>query len=103
VIWSSEAGSNFGLGAFMKVNEAFFVLNDSGTLHLIEASSEAYRPLAKAKILDGPESWAPMAFADRRLIARDLHKMVCLEVSARPAGTLSSREPRNDGELTKEF
>jgi hypothetical protein len=37
--------------------------------------------LAKAKVLDGIESWGPMAIASGRLIARDLTRMVCLDVS----------------------
>lgn len=83
VVWTSETGSNFGLGSFCILNDLIYVLNDGGTLHLVEANPAAYRPLTKAKILDGPESWGPMAFADGRLLARDLNKMVCLEVSGR--------------------
>lgn len=80
VVWTSEAGSNFGLGAFCVVNDLIFALNDSGTLHMIEANATAYKPLAKARVLDGPEAWGPLAFADGRLIARDLNRMVCLEI-----------------------
>ncbi len=82
IAWTSEAGSNFGLGSFMIVNDVILALNDSGTLHLIEADPAAYKPLAKAKVLDGPEAWGPMAFADGHLIVRDLNKMVCLDVAA---------------------
>src|SRR6185369_16853565 len=74
IIWTSEPGSNFGLGSFIIVDGFVFALNDGGTLHLIEATPEAFRPLVKARVLDGPESWGPMAFADGRLIVRDLHK-----------------------------
>jgi outer membrane protein assembly factor BamB len=91
VVWTSEPGSNFGLGSFIMVNDVIFALNDGGTLHLIEATPSAYRPLTKARVLEGPESWAPMAFADGRLIARDLHRMVCLDVAGRGPTTLSAR------------
>jgi outer membrane protein assembly factor BamB len=73
------------------VNNVIFVLNDGGTLHLIEATPSAYRLLAQAKVLEGPESWAPMAFADGRLLARDLHEMVCLDVAGRGPTTVSAR------------
>lgn len=80
VVWTSEPGSNFGLGAFCIVNDVIFALNDSGTLHMMEANPIAFKFLAKAKVLDGPEAWGPLAFAGGRLIARDLNHMVCLEV-----------------------
>ncbi len=83
VVWTSEPGLNFGLGSFIRVGDVFLVLNDSGTLHLIGANPAAYRPLAKARVLEGPESWAPMAFADGRVLARDLHKLVCLDLGGR--------------------
>jgi len=51
-------------------------------LHLIEADPAAYKQLAGAQVLDGPESWGPLALAHGRLIARDLNKMVCLDVGA---------------------
>ena len=35
---------------------------------------------AEAQVLDGIESWAPMAITSGRLIVRDLTKMKCLDV-----------------------
>jgi outer membrane protein assembly factor BamB len=55
--------------------------NAKGILVLIEATPEGYRELARAKILDGHDSWGPMALAGGRLLARDLTRMVCLDVS----------------------
>jgi len=91
VIWASEPGSKFGLGSFIMVNNLIFALNDIGTLHLIEGTPSAYHLLAQAKVLEGPESWAPMAFADGRLLARDLHQMVCLDVENHTPTTVSAR------------
>ncbi len=34
-----------------------------------------------AQVLDGIESWGPMAIASGRLIVRDLKKMTCLDIS----------------------
>jgi DNA repair exonuclease SbcCD ATPase subunit len=39
--------------------------------------------LAQAQVLKGRESWAPLALAGDRLIARDLTRMICLDVSAK--------------------
>ena len=81
VVWTSEAGSDFGLGSFMLADGLCFVLNDSGGLSLIQADPAAFKSLATAQILDGPESWGPLALVGGRLIARDLNEMVCLDVS----------------------
>jgi outer membrane protein assembly factor BamB len=60
-----------------------FVMNDSGLLTLADSAASQYEPLAEAQVLTGHEAWGPMAFADGRLIVRDLTRMVCLDVSNR--------------------
>ena len=60
-----------------------FVMNDDGVLTMAEATPQGYRQLARAKVLPGHESWAPLAIAGGRLLARDLTSMVCLDVAAR--------------------
>jgi len=87
-IWTSESGQQFGLGPFLVADGVIIALNDSGLLRLIEATPEKYRLLAQAQILKGHESWGPMALAGGRLIARDLTRMICLEVGKR--GSLTS-------------
>ena len=37
--------------------------------------------LAQSQVLKGRESWAPLALAGGRLIARDLTRMACLDVA----------------------
>ena len=44
-------------------------------------ADKGYAPLAHAKILDGRESWGPMAIAGSRMIVRDTLKMICLDIS----------------------
>ena len=51
-----------------------------GTLTLAEARSDAYVQLARARVLDGRDSWGPMALVDGRLILRDFEKMICLDL-----------------------
>jgi outer membrane protein assembly factor BamB len=79
-IWTSTSANKFGLGPYIIADGAIFVLDDHGTLTLVKASSNTYQQLARANILDGHESWAPMAIASGKLILRDLKKMVCIDV-----------------------
>jgi outer membrane protein assembly factor BamB len=82
-VWSSASGQTFGLGSFILADGIIFAMNDAGLLRLVEATPQKYVMLAQAQVLKGRESWAPLALAGGRLIARDLTRMVCLDV-ARP-------------------
>ncbi len=82
VLWASPAGDPFGLGPFLFADGLFFVMNDSGKLSLVEDSATRFHLLAQAQVLQGRESWGPMALAGGRLLARDFTRLVCLEVSA---------------------
>jgi outer membrane protein assembly factor BamB len=57
-----------------------FLLDDDGTLTLVEANPKEYRQLGQAQVLQGHDAWGPLALAGTRLIARDLTQMVCLDV-----------------------
>jgi outer membrane protein assembly factor BamB len=81
IAWATPPGKDFGLGPFMPVDGGFLVMNDSGTLTLLDASPSACAQLAEAKVLTGRESWAPMVLADGRLFVRDLTRLVCLGVA----------------------
>lgn len=83
VVWTSEPGLNFGLGAFLLADNLAYVLTDSGRLVLMEASPAKYAPLVQVQILKGREAWGPMALVGGRLLARDLTRMVCLDVAAK--------------------
>jgi outer membrane protein assembly factor BamB len=83
VVWTSDPGQQFGLGSFILADGLFFAMNDSGLLRLIEATPEKYVLRAQAQVLKGRESWGPLALVDGRLIARDLTRMVCLDVAKR--------------------
>ena len=83
VVWSSGATNRFGLGSFLLADGKFFILNDTGVLTIARAGTTAFEPLGQAKILDGPDAWAPMALAGKRLIARDSRTMVVVDIGAR--------------------
>jgi outer membrane protein assembly factor BamB len=57
-------------------------MNDAGKLSLVEDSAARFNLLAQAQVLQGRESWGPLALAGGRLLARDFTRLVCLDVSA---------------------
>ncbi|MBX3747917.1 MAG: PQQ-like beta-propeller repeat protein [Verrucomicrobiae bacterium] len=84
VVWESGPGANFGLGPLIIADGLILALNDSAQLTIAEAVPTAYRPLASASLMDGHEAWAPLALAGSHLLARDLTRMVCLQIGASP-------------------
>ncbi len=81
VVWSSTSANKFGHGPYMIADGLIYVMDDRGVLTLVEATSSGYVQLDRAKILDGVESWGPMAIVSGKLIARDSERMICLDVS----------------------
>jgi outer membrane protein assembly factor BamB len=80
-VWTSEGRAAFELGSFLLADGMFFVLEGStGVLRLLDANTTAYKELASARVLSGPEVWGPMALSEGTLVLRDLTKMVALDV-----------------------
>lgn len=88
VTWTSGKTERFGLGPFLRAGDKMFILDDDGTLTLIRASVAGYERLARARVLQGHEAWAPMALVDGRLLLRDFEQMICLDVRANPQLTM---------------
>ncbi len=80
VVWSSGPNTNFGLGPWLLAGDLIYVMDDTGKLTLVEASTSGYKELGSAQVLNGHDAWGPMALAGGRLLARDLTKLICLEV-----------------------
>jgi outer membrane protein assembly factor BamB len=85
LLWSSPVKDPYGLGPFLLADGLFFVMNDSGKLSLAEESASGFKLLGQAQVLHGRESWGPMALTGGRLLARDLTRLVCLDVAAAQA------------------
>ncbi|MGE3312476.1 MAG: PQQ-binding-like beta-propeller repeat protein [Limisphaerales bacterium] len=81
VAWTSGTEGSFGLGPFLMADGMILALSDSGRLAAIEATPTAYHPHAEAVVIDGHEAWAPLAIAGGRLLARDMTRLVCLDLS----------------------
>jgi outer membrane protein assembly factor BamB len=80
LVWSSGRTDRYGVGPFMVADGKIFVVDDDGVLSVLKASTTGYTLLARAKVLDGHDSWAPMALVNGRLLVRDSKRMVCLDV-----------------------
>jgi outer membrane protein assembly factor BamB len=80
LVWTSGADERFGLGPFLAADGKFFILNDDGELTMAAVSREGYRRLARAKLLDGRDAWAPMALVGGRLLLRDSRRLICVDV-----------------------
>jgi len=80
IVWTSGKTNRFGLGPFLLADDKFFILNDDGVLTMVEASADSYVQLDSAEILDGRDSWGPLAIAGGRLLLRDSKRLVCIDV-----------------------
>jgi len=83
--WDSKdsTGKNFNLGYLIIADGLIYIIDGAnGDLYMAEATPDGYKPLGKASFLRPPEPWAPLAFKDGKLVIRDMHKMVCLDVTA---------------------
>jgi len=83
VVWTSTSANKFGRngGPYAIVNGLLYVMDDEGEMTLVEATPSEYRPLAHAKVLEGHDSWGPIAIASNRMIVRDTARMICIDIS----------------------
>jgi outer membrane protein assembly factor BamB len=83
ILWASGKDHLFGLGPYLIADGKFFILSDVGVLTIAQVSAEKFVPLGSAKVLQGTDSWGPMALAGGRMLLRDSRRMVCVDVAAR--------------------
>ena len=81
--WASGLDHRFGLGPFIVADGKILVMDDHGTLTMARATPDQFEKLGEVKVLDGHDSWGPMAIAGGRLILRDLTRMVCVDLRAK--------------------
>lgn len=80
IVCSSGKTRRFGLGPYLAADGKFFILNDDGVLTMLRAGTKEYIQLAQAKVLAGVDAWGPMAIAGGFLLARDSHRLVCIDL-----------------------
>ena len=72
------------LGGLVLAGGNLVVLDERGELAIVEATPEAFRPLARAHVLGG-RCWTPPALSDGRLVARNADgDVVCVELRKGP-------------------
>jgi outer membrane protein assembly factor BamB len=77
VKWAAEES---GQGSLILADDKLITLEETGELVVAQATPEAFRPLAQAKILSG-RCWSAPALANGRLYARNsLGDLVCLDL-----------------------
>ena len=81
--WTSGSAYRFGLGPYLIADGKIIAMDDSGVVTMADATPAGFRPLTQFRALTGHDSWGPMALAGGRLIARDLTRMVCVDVAKR--------------------
>lgn len=79
-VWASGPEHRFGIGPFMVADGKFFIMNDDGQLTMVRATEKGYEQLAQAQVLNGRDSWGPLAIVDGRMLVRDLSEMKCLDL-----------------------
>jgi outer membrane protein assembly factor BamB len=83
IVMSSGKDERFGLGPYILADGKFFIVNDDGELTIAKASPASFRVLDKARVIDGQDSWGPVAITGGYLLMRDSKQMVCLNIKAK--------------------
>jgi outer membrane protein assembly factor BamB len=83
VIMSSGKTVRFGLGPYIYADGKFFILNDVGEMTIAKVSPSKFSVLDKSGIIDGQDSWGPMAITGGYLLMRDSKQLVCIDVRAK--------------------
>ncbi len=82
ILWTSTSKKEFyRLGPWAVINGMMYVMDGEGTLTMAEATPSAYEEIAETTILEGHESWGPMAIVDGKIILRNLKKMACIKIA----------------------
>ena len=83
-LWVNE-DDHFGLGPYLMVNNQLLVLDDNekkpGQLCLFDINESGYKKIASWKVIEGHDAWAPMAYANGKLVLRDSTTLICLQLS----------------------
>jgi outer membrane protein assembly factor BamB len=82
MLMSSGKTDRFGLGPYILADGKFFILNDDGEMTIARVSNTKFSVLGKTRILEGQDSWGPIAITGGYLLMRDSKQMVCMDIKA---------------------
>lgn len=77
---SSGRQARFGIGPYLYADDAFWIADDEGVLHVYAYEQDTFIRRAEYKVLPGVDSWGPIACANGIMILRDSKSMVCLNL-----------------------
>jgi len=77
---ASGKEARFGLGPYLYADNAFWIVDDDGVLHVYAYENNEFRCIARHKVLPGVDSWGPIACAGGIMILRDSTSMACLDL-----------------------
>ncbi|MEW6236664.1 MAG: PQQ-binding-like beta-propeller repeat protein [Candidatus Omnitrophota bacterium] len=81
VQWKTESNPFFDKGGMILADEMIISVDGrDGFLYLIDPAPEGFKPLAKAKMLEPGESWAPLTLVDGKLLIRDQTQIKCVKI-----------------------
>ena len=75
--------NRFGLGPYILADGKFFILSDDGELTIAECSPTRFKILDRKRIIEGQDSWGPIAITGGYLLMRDSKQLVCLDIKAK--------------------
>ena len=78
--WSSGSGNRYGFGPYVFADSKIFLLDDSGVLTIVKADPQNFIKLARVKVLQGKETWGPIAVVHGLMLMRDFEELVCLDL-----------------------
>ena len=81
----------YGKGSLIYADGQLIILSDKGKLALADASPTGFREKVSAQVLSG-KCWTPPTLANGKIFVRDMHRIVCMDVSgtqAKPVDTES--------------
>ena len=74
--------AGFGPGQVILAGDKVLAITDAGELVIFEAKPDAYKELARAKVLDG-KCWGTPILSGGHIFARSTKEAVCLDVSGK--------------------
>lgn len=80
VVMRSGKTVRFGLGPYILADGKWFIINDDGELSVAAFSTTGFSLLGKTRIMEGQDSWGPIAIAGGFMLMRDSKKLVCLDI-----------------------
>jgi hypothetical protein len=76
--WKTGKRPRFDKGGYILVDDMIISSDGEKMLYLIEPNPTEFKVLAKTKLLDTKQSWAPLALSDGKLVIRDQKQMKCV-------------------------